>query len=203
MRKLIRFLSLIGLSIPLTAIATSDCFVIDNVNGYTPTSNSKQLTHFNWIAYKNGRVLATGLDTADDKYQNCQKTDGKNQFIKDWLLKSALQAPPQSAIGQAITYNLNQWQKLIRYVDNGHLNIDNNRAERAVKPFVIGRKNWLFANTASGANASAVLYSIIETAKANGLTPFNYLMHLLEELPKMPEDLEPLMPWNVQLEQNI
>jgi transposase len=77
----------------------------------------------------------------------------------------------KSAVGKAIAYNLNQWQKLIRYVDNGHLNIDNNRAERAVKPFVIGRKKWMFSNTASGANASAVLYSLIETAKCNGLNP--------------------------------
>ena len=102
------------------------------------------------------------------------------------LDKSALQAPPKSAVGKAIAYNLNQWQKLVRYVENGDLNIDNNRAERAIKPFVIGRKNWLFSNSASGANASAVLYSVIETAKANGLTPFNYLIHLLEELPKEP-----------------
>ena len=122
---------------------------------------------------------------------------------KVWLDKSALQVPPKSAVGKAIAYNLNQWLKLIRYVDNGHLNIDNNRAERAVKPFVIGRKNWMFSNTASGANASAVLYSIIETAKCNGLTPFNYLMYLLEELPKVPDDLEPLMPWNVELDQKI
>jgi len=68
---------------------------------------------------------------------------------------------------------------------------------------VIGRKNWLFSNTASGANASAVLYSLIETAKANGLTPFNYLMYLLQELPKKPDDLDYLMPWNVKLENMI
>jgi transposase len=120
-----------------------------------------------------------------------------------WLDKSALQVPPKSAVDKAIAYNLNQWQKLVRYVENGDLNIDNNRAERAIKPFVIGRKNWLFSNSVSGANASAVLYSVIETTKANGLTPFNYLMHLLEELAKEPDDLEPLLPWNVELEQKI
>ncbi len=123
--------------------------------------------------------------------------------FRAWLEKSSLQVPPKSAVGKAIAYNLNQWQKLIRYIDNGYLNIDNNRAERAVKPFVIGRKNWLFCNTASGANASAALYSLIETAKANGLTPFNYLMHLLEELPKTPEDIESLMPWKAEIEQII
>lgn len=122
-----------------------------------------------------------------------------NDF-KKWLDKSAAQVLPKSDIGVAVRYSLNQWQKLIGYIESGETNIDNNRAERAVKPFVIGRKNWLFSNTANGANASAILYSIIETAKANGLTPFNYLMLLLEELPKKPDDLDYLMPWNVQLE---
>lgn len=125
-----------------------------------------------------------------------------NDF-KKWLDKSIQQVLPKSAIGKAIQYSLNQWEKLSGYIKSGDISIDNNRAERAIKPFVIGRKNWMFCNTASGANASAILYSIIETAKANGLTPFNYLMFLLEELPKQPEDLDYLMPWNVELETTI
>ena len=125
-----------------------------------------------------------------------------NDF-KKWLDKSIQQVLPKSAIGKAIQYSLNQWDKLSGYIKNGDINIDNNRAERAIKPFVIGRKNWMFCTTASGANASAILYSLIETAKANGLTPFNYLMFLLEELPNQPEDLEHLMPWNVELEDVI
>ena len=107
--------------------------------------------------------------------------------------------PPQSAIGKAIAYSLGQWQKLERYIESGHLQIDNNRAERAIKPFVIGRKNWLFSNTANGANASAILYSLIETAKANGLTPFDYLKRLMDELPKNPIDIDRLLPWNIEL----
>ena len=83
------------------------------------------------------------------------------------------------------------------------MQIDNNRAERAIKPFVIGRKNWLFSNTANGAQASAILYSLIETAKANGLTPFDYLNHLLEELPTKSQDIEQLLPWNVDLPQQV
>jgi len=122
-----------------------------------------------------------------------------NDF-KRWLDKSIQQVLPKSAIGKAIQYSLNQWEKLSGYIKSGDINIDNNRAERAVKPFVIGRKNWMFCNTASGANASAILYSLIETAKANGLTPFNYLMFLLKELPKQPENLGYLMPWNVELD---
>jgi len=125
-----------------------------------------------------------------------------DQF-KAWLDKSALQVPPKSAIGKAIAYSLGQWSKLERYIEDGNLQIDNNRAERAIKPFVIGRKNWLFSNTANGAQASAMLYSLIETAKANGLTPFDYLHHLLTELPRQSRDIEQLLPWNVDLPKNI
>jgi len=120
---------------------------------------------------------------------------------KKWLDKSIQHVPPKSALGKALAYNLNQWPKLIRYVDDGRLNIDNNRAERAIKPFVIGRKNWLFSNTVSGAHASSILYSIIETAKANGLIPFNYLHHILEALSHDVDEgkLEALLPWNASL----
>ena len=120
---------------------------------------------------------------------------------KDWLDKSINQVPPKSTLGKAIAYSLNQWPKLVRYLDDGRLNIDNNRAERAIKPFVIGRKNWLFSNTVKGANASAVLYSFVETAKANGLIPFDYLTKIFNELPKLDDEaeLDHLLPWNVML----
>ena len=97
---------------------------------------------------------------------------------------------------EAANYLANQWRKLIRYVDDGRLSIDNNRAERAVKPFVIGRKNWLFSQTANGANASATLYSIVETAKVNGLAPFDYIMACLNELCQPAPDIDSLLPWN-------
>jgi transposase len=124
-----------------------------------------------------------------------------HQF-KTWLDKSALQVPPKSAVGKAIAYSLHQWPKLQRYTDNGNLSIDNNRAERAIKPFVIGRKNWLFSNTATGAHASAMMYSLVETAKANGLIPYDYIRHLLEQLPTNPDDIDHLLPWNVVLAKN-
>jgi len=119
--------------------------------------------------------------------------------FKQWLYKSSIQVLPKSKLGEAINYNLNQWHKLIRYIDDGLLNIDNNRAERAVKPFVIGRKNWMFSNTPRGAQASANLYSVIETAKANGLMPFDYLTMLFTELPKRKpaDDLTDLLPWSI------
>ena len=121
--------------------------------------------------------------------------------FKTWLDKTAQQTNPKSTLGEAVAYTLRQWKKLITYTQHGQLCIDNNRAERAVKPFVIGRKNWLFSNTASGAKASAILYSIIETAKANGLHPVKYVEHLLTEIPRRTEgdQLEDLMPWTVKL----
>lgn len=79
---------------------------------------------------------------------------------------------------------MGQWPKLIRYVEDGHLSIDNNRAERAIKSLVIGRKNWLFANNPNGADAGALLYSIIETAKANGLILYDYMVKCMKELAK-------------------
>jgi len=116
-----------------------------------------------------------------------------------WLIKSSEQVLPKTALGKALSYNLNQWPKLIRYLEDGELNIDNNRAERAIKPFVIGRKNWMFSNAAKGAEASAVLYSLIETAKSNGLVPFDYLHHILKELGEGKPNAEDLLPWNVSL----
>jgi len=135
--------------------------------------------------------------TTDEKYQARQEKAKPllAQFYQ-WLEKANV--PPKTALGKAIQYSKNQWPKLVRYIEDGRLNIDNNRAERAVKPFVIGRKNWLFSNTANGAKASAMLYSMIETAKANGLIPFDYLMHCLEQLSQPEVDINELLPWNVK-----
>jgi transposase len=134
--------------------------------------------------------------TAQDKQViRQQQSEPLLKQFKTWLDKSANQVPPKTALGKAVTYCLNQWPKLIRYIEDGNLNIDNNRAERAIKPFVIGRKNWLFSNTAKGAKASATLYSVIETAKANGITPFDYLMYLLEQVSLPDHDIEQLLPW--------
>jgi len=137
----------------------------------------------------------------EEKYAKRQKCAVPllNEF-KEWLDASVLTVVPKSALGSALTYSMNQWSKLSQYVSDGRLAIDNNRAERAVKPFVIGRKNWLFSNTSRGANASAELYSIIETAKANGIEPLKYFQLLLEALPKRhaSDSMEDLMPWNVK-----
>jgi len=118
--------------------------------------------------------------------------------INNWVTDNKEKIPPKTKLGEAITYWHNQAHKLETYLKDGRINIDNNRAERAVKPFVIGRKNWLFSNTSRGANASAILYSFVETAKANGLLVDSYLQTCLNELAKNPESLEYLLPWNIK-----
>lgn len=117
-----------------------------------------------------------------------------------WLNGQRPKVLPKSALGKAVQYCLNQWEKLIMFMKDGQLEIDNNRGERSIKPFVIGRKNWMFSNTPRGARASAIIYSVIETAKENDLNPFTYLTYLFDKLPNMDiEDqdaLDKLMPWS-------
>ena len=120
--------------------------------------------------------------------------------FRAWLDYQRPRVLPKSAFGQAIGYCLNQWSKLLAYLADGRLELDNNRAERSIKPFVIGRKGWLFSNTPRGARASAVIYSVVETAKENGLNPFTYLTYLFEQLPnidvKDQTALDELLPWS-------
>ena len=119
--------------------------------------------------------------------------------LRQWLDAKRGQVPPQSLIGKALGYLDNQWAGLIRVLDDGRLEVDNNHCENAIRPFVMGRKAWLFSDTPAGATASARLYSLIETAKANGLEPYAYLKLVFTELPKATTlaDVEALLPWNV------
>jgi transposase len=114
----------------------------------------------------------------------------------DWLKARVGSTPPSGLLGKAMNYTLKQWSRLINYVDNPHLGLDNNAAENAIRPFAIGRKNWLFAGSPAGARSSAILYSLVETAKANGLEPYRYLRFLFERLPyaKTKDDYRKLTP---------
>jgi transposase len=117
--------------------------------------------------------------------------------IHAWLIEQAQHVLTQSLLGKAITYTLNQWNKLSVFLDHPSIPLDNNRAENVIRPFVIGRKNWLFADTQAGAHASARLYTLVETAKANGLEPHAYLTRLFTELPtaNTVDDIERLLPF--------
>lgn len=116
--------------------------------------------------------------------------------LKALLDKYKDAAPAKSLLGKAITYGLNQWEYIPVYLEDGLLRPDNNSAENAIRPFVVGRKNWLFAYSQQGAEASALLYSLVETAKANGLEPYAYLRFLFTELPKakLEADIKALLP---------
>ena len=100
-----------------------------------------------------------------------------------WLEKKSTQVVPKSLLGKAISYTLNQWHRLIGYIDSEYATPDNNLAENAIRPFCVGRKNWLFAGNPEGAQASATMYSLLESAKANKLEPYKYLRYLFEKLP--------------------
>ena len=112
--------------------------------------------------------------------------------FRTWLERRASQVPPETLLGKAVGYALKQWPKLIRYLDHPVLTPDTNACENAIRPFVIGRKNWLFSGSPRGAAASATLYSLIETAKANGLEPYWYLRKLFEGLPTARSEAEVL-----------
>ncbi len=116
--------------------------------------------------------------------------------FKRWIDSKVEEVPPKSLLGKAIGYVINQWPRLIVYADTGHVPPDNNMAENTIRPFVIGRKNWLFAGSPKGASASAAIYSVIETAKANGLEPYWYLRYLLDKLPEAmtEDDFKALLP---------
>jgi transposase len=115
----------------------------------------------------------------------------------EWLLRRQIQVLPGSLLGQAIDYTIGQWPKLLRYLQHPLLTADNNACEQSIRPFVCGRKNWLFSGSPRGASASATLYSLIESAKANGLEPYWYLRRLFEALPNVstPQDLLPILPF--------
>lgn len=119
--------------------------------------------------------------------------------IEDLLLRHLHTVLPQSLFGKALHYLHGQWPKLVRYLDHATWPISNNPCENAIRPFVVGRRNWLFCDTVGGAHASANLYSLIETCKANCIDPYQYLVSLFKALPhaKSADDFEALLPWRL------
>lgn len=118
--------------------------------------------------------------------------------FKQWLINLKPKVPPKSPLGKAITYSLTHWSALNRYLNDGRLDIDNNKAERGIKPFVIGRKNWLFNYNERGANAASTLYSLIQTCKENNVDVFAYFKYTLESIVhcKSKDDYLSLLPFN-------
>ena len=127
--------------------------------------------------------------------------------LLSWANEMQAKTAPKSALGRAIHYLLEQWPYLTRYLEDGRLELSNNRAKRSIKPFVMGRKNWLFANTPGGAQASAMIYSLIETAKENKLDPYKYLLWVLQSAPGLSQAdefwAEKLLPANAPQECHV
>ena len=118
--------------------------------------------------------------------------------LQEWLIKNKEEVLPQSLIGKAINYALGQWKYITRYIEDGAAPIDNNIIERDIRPFVTGRKNWMFSDTVAGAKASATIYSLMLTCRACNVEPYSYLLHVLTELPKRAADADitDLLPFN-------
>jgi transposase len=139
------------------------------------------------------------LDTVGIYQLRQEKAKPLLDKFKDWLETNRPQTPPKGLLGKAISYTLSNWKKLLNYLEDGRLRPDNNLVENAIRPFVVGRKNWLFAGSPDGAKASATFFSLIETAKANGLEPYAYLRHIFKKLPlaQTDQDLKDLLPQNI------
>lgn len=201
----------------------------DGYAGYNETGSRSEIWHVGcWTharrkfhdAYKGskkGKLALTGIGYIRKLYaieKRLRKEDiSADEFVqrrreevipvlkkfRKWMKEKEKVVVHESLVGKAISYTLNEYVKLVRYLKYDFITPDNNIAERSVKPFTIGRKNWLFQNTPSGAYASAVMYSLIETAKVNNLEPYRYMELLFREIPEAEtkEDIERLLPWNV------
>ena len=117
-------------------------------------------------------------------------------LFRKWLDENLAKVPPKSQLGMALHYAHTEWEYLIRYVEDGRLKIDNNFVENAIRPFAIGRKNWLFSATEAGAKSSAAIYSVLVSAKLNGHNEYAYMRYLLEKLPaaETVDEVEALLP---------
>lgn len=147
------------------------------------------------------------MDAATRKAARLEKLKPKMDAFYEWCIQKQDEAIPSMALHKALGYAINQWPKLENILTDGRLPLENNRAERAIRPFAVGRRNWLFSDTPRGAEASAGIYSIITTAKGNGLKPREYLTWLFEEIPNTDDHddkavLERFMPWSEEVPEN-
>lgn len=164
-------------------------------------SPSKADIALNYIGHLYGIERKGKAVTAEGRYRLRQAESlPVLEKLRHWLDKTVPKVLPKSTLGKALSYLNKNWEKLCVYVEDGRLRIDNNAAENAIRPFVIGRKNWLFSDTPKGAKASAALYSLIETAKLNGLEPHEYLKAVYSALPQAEtvSAIEALLPWNMR-----
>lgn len=151
---------------------------------------------------REARERAGGVWNLEETHKARQERSAPlmNAF-KAWVDDLTPNVPPKSALGKALSYTQNQWTKLTRFLEHPEAPAHNNRVENDIRPFAVGRRAWLFMDTQLGARASANLYTVVGTCRANGINPLTYLTHLYEQLPlaSTAADLEALLPWNVKL----
>ena len=162
---------------------------------------AKEALRFFKAIYKIERRAKNENMTPEQRYALRQK-ESRPLFEKfeKWLLEIYPTVLPQSPLGKAINYSLKRWKTLITCLDDGRLEIDNNDTEQKIKPFVIARKNFLFAQSQDGAKALCLHFSLIQTAKLHGLDPYHYYVCILKNVPycRTVEDYEKLLPWNIK-----
>ena len=156
-----------------------------------------------WVLNEIGKLYAIERrikDLTPDERKRVRQKEAQPIMVKirSWLDKCLKEVAPRLAVGKAVRYMDREWERLTPYLDDGRIPIDNNRCENAIRPFVIGRKAWLFSQSTKGAQASAALYSIIETAKANQIEPYHYLRHILSAIASGNPDYEALLPFNMK-----
>jgi transposase len=139
------------------------------------------------------------LNSADKLTIRLEKAKPVLEELHAYLTAMHPRIPPKSPLGQAVSYTLNQWPKLINYLKDGRLENNNNRTERAIKPFAIGRKGWLFADSVAGAEAAATLFSLVETCKYHDVEPYDWFRYVLQQIPlcKSDDEIEALLPFNI------
>lgn len=136
----------------------------------------------------------------DEKFQiRLEKAKPVLDNLYIYLKEMHPRIPPKSPLGQAVSYTINQWKKLNNYLLDGRLENNNNRMERAIKPFAIGRKGWLFADSVAGAEAAATIFSLVETCKFHGVEPYDWFRYVLQQMPlcKTETEIEALLPFNI------
>jgi transposase len=141
------------------------------------------------------------LSPADKLTARLEKAKPVLDNLHAYLTAMLPRIPPKSPLGQAVSYTLNQWAKLNHYLRDGRLENNNNRSERAIKPFVIGRKGWLFSDSVAGAEAAAIIFSLVETCKHHNVEPYDWFRYVLQHIPlcKTPDEIEALLPFNIDM----
>jgi transposase len=162
-------------------------------------SAGEGLKHIRNLYVIENELRGQNMDSAAFLRERKARAGPALEKFKAWLIKRKEEVPPSLLLGKAINYSLDQWDKMTAYLESPYLTPDNNACENAIRPFVLGRKNWLFCQSTEGAKSSCGMFTLIETAKQNGLIPFNYLIALFEKAPLAisPEDWEKLLPWNI------